>query len=663
MIHFRTILSILVTALAAAGQTEVRITGMESKSEGAVISLMGERLAHVRSDPASASRANDAAFLLRQILRRDGYSSAEVDSRILGPRLIQLMVNEGPRLSLGDVTVTGAPAAEVENLAELYARPAVKDRPIGSGSPPFREQDVETGLSYVEQDLQARGYWGAEATLVSREVEPETGVVNPVIDVDRGPLYNIGTAQINSPDGRGVIRTRTSVQPYIGRPATTGNINAMRLAVEEGFTSRGYPDASITMNNVLEGQRFVPVFQINLGTRVRLNEVDVAGLERTSPSRVLSRFDDLEGEWYDEAAMNKRIRGLLATGAFRAVRVDTDQVAPRRIDATLHLEEAKAKEVSLAVGFDTYLGPLFRATYTDRNLWGYLLGFTTGFELSSRGVLGQTRVTDPWLFGSDVAGSARLYALIFGREGYTALETGLELTTKWEFGDHYSLELLAGYSVVNLTDEGLPRSQLGETLYTHPRLRATQALDFRDSAVLPTDGWHLQMPLEVGSAVGDVSTSYARAGLSGGWYHEFNPKYRIGAGGELGVLVPTGDRGDLPIDLRLFNGGARSVRSFPDRELGPSFDGYPVGGESMWNANFELIRSISKTFGVVAFVDAGSLGRDAADLTSAEVELAAGLGLRLELPVGPVRLEYGHNLTQDRGEPSGTFHFAIGAAF
>ena len=67
MIHFRTILSILVTALAAAGQTEVRITGMESKSEGAVISLMGERLAHVRSDPASASRANDSAFLLRQI--------------------------------------------------------------------------------------------------------------------------------------------------------------------------------------------------------------------------------------------------------------------------------------------------------------------------------------------------------------------------------------------------------------------------------------------------------------------------------------------------------------------------------------------------------------------------------------------------------------------
>jgi hypothetical protein len=28
-----------------------------------------------------------------------------------------------------------------------------------------------------------------------------------------------------------------------------------------------------------------------------------------------------------------------------------------------------------------------------------------------------------------------------------------------------------------------------------------------------------------------------------------------------------------------------------------------------------------------------------------------------------VRLEYGHNLTQGAGEPSGTWHFAIGTTF
>ncbi|RYD85404.1 MAG: hypothetical protein EOP84_02620, partial [Verrucomicrobiaceae bacterium] len=43
--------------------------------------------------------------------------------------------------------------------------------------------------------------------------------------------------------------------------------------------------------------------------------------------------------------------------------------------------------------------------------------------------------------------------------------------------------------------------------------------------------------------------------------------------------------------------------------------------------------------------------------------VAAGLGVRLDLPIGPVRLEYGYNLTRDLKEPKGTLHFAIGTAF
>ena len=137
--------------------------------------------------------------------------------------------------------------------------------------------------------------------------------------------------------------------------------------------------------------------------------------------------------------------------------------------------------------------------------------------------------------------------------------------------------------LVNLSADGLPSSELGETVYANPRLRLTQTLDFRDNPVLPKEGWHLENPLEIGAAVGDISTSYVKAGLTGGWFHEINRHYQIGIGGEWGVLMPGGDGEDLPIDLRLFNGGARSVRSFPERELGPLVDGYPTGGEAMWN--------------------------------------------------------------------------------
>ncbi len=664
MIFLRSISVLLLTALVAGAETAIRITGSQKKSESELIGLMGGRLAHVRNNPATTWRADDAAFLLRQVMRKDGYPEVKVAWKIVSRGEIMLTVDEGVRLSLGDVTIEGLPDADVEKFVKLYSSPAKKGRPFASGSAPFREEDVETGLSFIRQELNAEGYWSAEATIASRRTEAATGAVHIDIQVVPGWLYRIATPRITSPDGRGIEEAAAAVKPFIGRKARTGSLNAMRLAVEEQFGSSGYKDAKIQMGSTLVSPKFIPEFYIDLGKRVKLRELHIEGLERTNPGRIAKRLHKLEGDWYDEAAMNKYLRGFLATGAFSSARVETAEVDENSIDATLHFTEARAKEITLAAGFGSYQGFISRVTYTDRNLFGELLGFSSGFEFSSRGVLGETRITDPWLFGSDVSASARVYALNYGREGYTTFETGLDGKLTWKFGDHYTLDVLAGTSVVNLSSDGLPTADLGETVYGHPKLRVTQSIDYRDSPVLPTDGWHLETPLEIGAAVGDLSTSYVQAGVTGGWYHKINKTYQLGVGGEWGMIIPSGDGTDMPIDLRLFNGGARSVRSFPERELGPtSPNGYPLGGEAMWNTNVELTRKLNGALAAVAFVDAGALSRNYDELTSAEIELAAGLGLRLDLPIGPVRLEYGYNLTKDPGEPAGTIHFAIGFAY
>jgi outer membrane protein assembly factor BamA len=658
------IVVLFLSAMIAAAETRVRIVGLERESEANVFELVSGRLAHVTSKTAAPSRADDAAFLVRDALRRDGFADVRVDWRIANSREIILTVHEGQRLSLGRVTVQGMPASEARRLARLYARPADKDRPLIGGSPPFREEDVETGLSFIRQDLNADGFWGAKATIVSRTTDPANGSTAIVIDVVPGPMFRVAEPQVISLDGRGVAETREAVRPYINRRATTGNVNAMRMAVEQVFITDGYPNARITMDRNLDTQQhFIPVFTIDLGKRVHLNQVHIEGLKRTNPKRVQARMTGLEGDWYDEAAMNRRIRSLLASGAFSSARLTTEDVAGGAIDATLHLEESRAKEISFALGADSYLGFIFRSTYTDRNLWGELLGFSTGIEVSSRGILGESRITEQWLFGTDLSATGRFYALSYGPEGYTSLETGLEGSTTWAVNDHYVIELLAGYSVVNLSPDGLPTSELGETVYRNPRLRLTQTLDYRDNPILPTNGWHLAFPVEIGAALGNISSSYAQAELSGGYFYSIGRNYQIILGGACGFIVPSGDGVDLPIDLRLFNGGPRSVRSFPERELGPRVDGYPTGGEAKWHANIELVRTLLGSLKGVGFFDAGSLARKYDELDASQTDFAAGLGLRLDLPIGPVRLEYGYNLTRDPGEPVGTLHFAIGMAF
>jgi outer membrane protein insertion porin family len=648
--------------LTAAAETRVDIVGMRDRRPDQMLDLMGGRLAHVRTSPPSPPLADDAAFILRRLLYENGYVDAQVTWKIIGSNTIQLVVREGIRLSLSEVIVNGVPVGEEKKFAKLFSRPALKKRDSFDQNPPFREEDVEAGLTYIVRELQARGHWSAEAKLLSRSTSP-TGSVDLTIEVRQGPLFRIGHPAVTSSVPEIARAAVAEANRFIGLQATTGNVNGMRVAVTESFTGSGYPDARVLMMRTLRDGKFIPEFVIEPGERVRLERLVIEGLERTSQSRVSSLFHGMVGDWYDEAEMNKKMRDLLGTGAFSSVRVDRLPSGEGTVDATLHFDETKAREIRLGAGVGSYQGFITRAGYTDRNLFGRLLGFNAGLELSFLGLLGEVSVTNPWIYGSDISGTARIYALIYGREGYTSFESGLEGKLHRKFGDHYMFDLLAGYSVVNLTEDGLPLSEIGENNYAHPRLRLTQTLDYRDNPVLPKAGWHLESPLQIGAAIGDDTTSYFMGGLKGGWYHSLGRKYQLGAGGEFGALIPSGDSDQLPIDLRLFNGGARSVRSFPERELGPEVDGYPTGGEVMWNANVELIRNITDTVRAVAFVDAGSLARSIDEIGSAEIELATGLGIRFDLPIGPVRFEYGFNLTRDPGEPTGTFHFAIGTAY
>ena len=106
------------------------------------------------------------------------------------------------------------------------------------------------------------------------------------------------------------------------------------------------------------------------------------------------------------------------------------------------------------------------------------------------------------------------------------------------------------------------------------------------------------------------------------------------------------------------------MRSYRFNELGPrTRSNDPLGGETYWVTNAEYVHVLFGPLKGVGFVDAGHLSAIGNGFDFASPEVAAGLGIRIDLPVGPIRLEYGHNLTQDLGEPSGTWHFAIGTAF
>jgi len=642
--------------------TKILIQGTRTMTSAEAFDLVEGRLEYVLSQPATRARAADAAFLVERLFRTKGFRDASVSWSIPKPNLIRLRVDEGTREALGEVRIEGVPDEDRnEELARLFELPMRKRVDGGGIRPPIGTGDVEAGLELIRRQLKSFGLYGAEVEVAERRETPETGHVDFVIDVDPGRIFKIATPSF---EGEVADAVRRAANVRVGEPATTANVNETRLAVSEYYRARGFVDAKVRMRIEVITRSVVPQFEVVQGRRFRLGEVDFTGLERTNPERVAVRLRDLEGKFLDGETTERRISQLIATGAFSSVRIERREREDGTLDATLHFEEAEAKGVSFTAGFDSYEGPLFGSRYYDRNFLGRILNLTAGFEISGRSILGEVSIADPWIRGTDLSGSLRLYSLRRSNEGYIAWRSGLEGILTWPVTEHYQIDFAAGVAYVVTEEDGLPPATLGDTDYQNPYLRINQRLDYRDSAVLPTEGWHLDWPLEIGSTIGDMSIGYLKTGLEGSYRQPLGSSGQLGIGLRGGVLIPSGDSADLPIDIRYFNGGSRSVRSFPDRELGPrSVTGFPTGGEAYWVGNIEYVRQVAGPLRLAAFIDAGGLSADWEEFGFDEVELAAGLGIRLNLPIGPVRLEYGHNLTQDPGEPSGTWHFAIGTTF
>ena len=105
------------------------------------------------------------------------------------------------------------------------------------------------------------------------------------------------------------------------------------------------------------------------------------------------------------------------------------------------------------------------------------------------------------------------------------------------------------------------------------------------------------------------------------------------------------------------------MRSFAERELGPRDRGDPIGGEFFSVFNIEYTFPVYGELQLAVFADAGNLLPRAEDAGFDNMRYGVGLGLRYQLPIGPLRIDYGVNPDRRPGEAFGAFHFSFGFAF
>jgi outer membrane translocation and assembly module TamA len=132
---------------------------------------------------------------------------------------------------------------------------------------------------------------------------------------------------------------------------------------------------------------------------------------------------------------------------------------------------------------------------------------------------------------------------------------------------------------------------------------------------------------------------------------------------------------DLPASQRFFAGGGTTVRGFQIDRLGvPEIlnpNGLSNGGNAGVVLNAELravvLKLIGRDLGVVGFTDAGNVFARAGDLDVGRLRATAGLGLRFDSPIGPLRFDVGLKFRRmdvgGRRERGWEYHLSIGEAF
>lgn len=636
----------------------ITVTGIPQGQANRMLEQLSGRLEYVRTRPATLWRARDAAWLMAWALRNNGYRDAEVAHAVAGGTIV-LTVRSGIRYSLAGVTVTGVGKADAKRLAGLFAMPAREKQALLGGPGPWIEGNTKRAMELVNADFHSRGYWAAFVEIAGDPLDAASGAFTFHLTASPGPLFTISPAEFsgNLADKQSALHAIAA--GFTGKSADTTNLNNLRAAVEAVFAKDGYQFATVAYSHRLESATLVPVLAIEARQRYRLGAITLIGLERTRAARVRALYDGVDRSVYNPEALNAIERLLMQTGAFSSVRRELVMRDDGAIDVETRFAEGRARGFATMLGAGSYEGMIAGLSYYDRNAGGTLGGYSFGGEWSSRSLLGALRWTQPVFPTAADTISASVFALSRDHEGYENLQLGGETGFSRKFGKHAVATITARGANNETSAAGLPDDVLGPASYQDASLRVDGALNHFDSHSNPRDGWLAKAWLEGGQLSG--SGAYTEGGAEVIWITPLGNHKWVSARGRVEAIELAGG-GELPVDKRLFNGGVDSVRGFPERELGPLANGYPLGGQGAWSMSVEHQHRLAGPLKSVLFYDAGGLA-DGVNPFDGRIEHSVGLGLRVDLPIGPLRFEYGYNLDRDEGEPAGAFHFAIGIEF
>ena len=695
----------LEQAAKRSGGLHMHFEGARSFGREELLGALAKELEDLSSDGLDRPDVDDLAYVLEVFYRRRGFPDAFVSYDLerltardggAGPLEARFRIEEGRRVHVESFVLNGNRPRSGGRFSDDQLR-AFFSPPSGL----FEEETwwydptkLNQGRSALENYYRSEGFLSVEVgepQITWIEDYPigtdriERAAVRVRIDIREGPRWVLDRSELELV-GPLSDKRRATLERLLedGRRDRDGRLWPYTLRLAYGLRARllerlgqwGHVDADCDVEEVeLEPGRMLVRFSLNPGPVVRVGTITPRGNEKTRSTFLLRRLSLSEGDVVTSDKLRSSFQRLFSTGLFRTVSLDLGSEGAEaeegevRRDLVVEVLELPSIEVSVEPGYGSYEGPRLRLGIEDSNILGT---GRTGEVRATIGALAQKLTLglgDRSLFDSEYAGSSVAYVDHREEPSFTLQEEGLGLSIARAWGDG-AVEAALGlrFRRTKVSDIQVVDATVQDALSNIDisSLTFTLARDRRDNFFAPTRGSFARAQVEwassgLGSEIDFVSTTLE--------YSLFRPLPWaggvLGLGIETSLITPLADTDDLPLQVRKFNGGENSVRSFREDELGNlDVNGEPIGGEAYTTLTLELRQRLAGPLSGALFFDAGNLEPNHEQyLNFDDMRQALGIGLRYALPIGPVRLDAGWNPDPREQEDDWVLHLSVGMSF
>jgi outer membrane protein insertion porin family len=542
----------------------------------------------------------------------------------------------------------------------------------------FDEVQLEQDLDKLREYYQDHGYIDVEINTPRRD-RTEKGPMIITIPIVEGPQYHVRKVIISGYQAAKEDRIRGLLKMKEGSVYSPKQLRDDAKAVADAYGSAGYVDLVVLPEGAPAGPALIDVdYKIDEGVRSYLNRVNILGNTRTKDKVIRREVLVAPGDVFNTVRVDITKKRLENLGYFAKVETYPEETdIPGRKDLTILVQEKRTGSLSFGGGFSTVDQLVGFAELTQGNFdlfnWPSFTGGGQKFRLRLQ--YGTQRkdfiltITEPYFLDHRLSLTGQLF---FNEANYLSAEYdqrnyGFSFEVRKPLGGYIYTTLgyiLQDIDIFNVSSSASEFIQSQKGSFTESKIYHSVVFDARDNPLLSRRGQRVVFsPYIAGGFLGGDTQIYG-LDLEGWQYFRLPKDLILLINGEIATVSQWGSGDDVPIFERLYLGGSNNLRGFPFREVGPQDEnGEPTGGKSMARATIELTFPIIEKARGAVFYDTGFVNGSAWAFGFQHIASDIGVGVRLDLPIGPLRLDYGYPLQRDGYNGGGRFNFSVGYQF